>query len=519
MDQYCTGCGTQLSGESVCPQCGKAVTTEPVVLMSEFESSPQPPKKKFRVKWWMILIAAVAAAVLIGAFWGQIALWLMPEATLTAAAAKTGADLAERLEGSPLSVLARTAQWESERTTDISFNLSMGIFGDISANMTMIRDEEKQASAALTDLSMMGLSYSAGTYYTPDRVVYGVDGQFYGVDFATLEEDLRTNPAFADLEQASINEFIIYLEELRKSAVSQQRAEQSGEAYLQLLMDFAKDLELTPGSRTFSVDGTRRRCGTLTVRLDQAELAAFLEGFAGVMENDEAKAEAMGAQEMLSSVFSEEGSDELAWDGMIGKIRDQAAKIRSDADFRVSVVFYIYRDYLTGIGIEMQRADQESVELEVSFGSDVSTGDITLRGKTSSQGETSEYDCTLSLIRGENTYAEQLLISAGEDTAVSYVWDKASGDLNIKFSENSAAKGLDYTAILTEDGECITLDMPDLGSLMEAGESTQEDEMAALLQLADMDMKVTIRKGAVIDIPDYIPLSQWTLDDWMNFNP
>ncbi len=535
MAKYCIFCGAELQDEDTfCSQCGNGVSRTPAEQPGEQllgrssdpvvvePTSPQQwnvqPKKTFRIKWWMILIAAVfVIAILLVSLWSQICLRFMPKLALTQAVANTTADLMERLDGNPLMAFGTMAEWTDGYTMDMDLDLSFGFFGGMDIGINMAVDNQTAASATIVDMEAMGENSVISTYVNEECIVFGIENAdqsgYYGVTFDTLEEDLKKSPAFADADQETIDYFKAYLESCRASAAAQTDREEINQQYLQVMTDLTKELSLTRGSERCSVDGKMRRCDTLSVAISNVQLAGAVDRFADVLSQDEALRSAMESQQITLYVDTDENAAS-GLDDLVEVFRELAENLRSDADGYLTFVYRIYRSRLVGIGVKLNMAVSDNsiaAQIDLALGLDPSAGDIILTAISNSDGGQSKYTLTMSLQKSQTAYSEQFT-SISEDASgnttqseFAYTWKKSKAKL--EFTVSSAEGGeTTYKAELEAGKDEIRLELPDL---LQFADQEEAGEMADMMSYADLTITIELRKGAVVEIPEYINLDQW----------
>lgn len=547
MAKYCIFCGAELQDEDAfCAHCGNEVSQEQAVQPGEqLQEQPEvlighepmvgealpdqqvQSKKPFRVKWWMILIAAVLViAVLFVSLWPQISLRFMPKLVLTQAVVTTTADLTERLDGNPLMAFGAMEKWTDGYTMDIGMDLSLGFFGGMRIGISTAVDNQAAASATVINMEAMGESSISSTYVNKECIVFGIEnaGQsgYYGVTFDTLEEDLKKSPAFADADQETIDNFKAYLESCKTSAAAQSDREEINQKYVQVFTELIKDLTLVPGSENYRVDGKIRRCSTLSVSISNAQLADTVDRFVDVLEQDEAFHSAMESQEQFAIYGDTEEDAVTNLDDVVEVFRKLAEGLRNETDGEVTFIYRIYRSRLVGVGVKLDIATSNGTvteEIDLALGLDPAIGDIILTVMSNSTGEQSKYTLTMSLKKSQTTYSEQF-VSVSEDASgnttqseFAYTWKKSKDKLEFAVTSADGEENTYKTEFEAGEDE-IRLELPDLlqfVNLEEAG------EMGDIMSYADLTITIELHKGAVVEIPEYINLDQWDpmdMDFW-----
>lgn len=520
MSVQCKYCSAEIpDGVVVCPSCGKAIRVQPSHISNTVPISTLSTHKPKR-KWWHILITVIIVLMLAAAFLPMACRYLIPEMTLAAALSQVGSEMSDRLEGSPLSLIEHISQWQDQRTFHWNFGLSLGLLGDIRAGSTTSTDYQNQTSFNQSVTSMMSFNSDTEGYYLPDRYIYGADGHYIGIDYATLEEDLKSSPAFANAGQDEIDKFLTTVNLIQRHNQANFQEEDPSDVYSQLFADAAQDLKLTPGFEKYHVNGKNRLCGTLSVVLDQNYIANLLEAAADFIENERGNSSDGELHQLLPAIIG--GEDVKTLGDTIQSLRDSALQIRVNTRFEASCTFYLLRSRLVGIGMDLFAGSENSadgMQLDLCLGKDVAAGDITLTAKNTDGGVVETVVYTLCVDRTDTEYIDTVRFQSTDAdgliyrTMLSSTWNRTSGSLQITSQDGAGDSQFRLNASLLAQDDMVTLDLPNLHLLFKKNEEEEGDSLADLFQITDFTVKLVFRKGAEITVPNYVPLSQWTVED------
>ena len=536
MGTICPNCGAELpENAKFCSQCGWMVAAQtpveadlpeesaaPEMGSTEPEFAPVAPEKpKQRLKWWMIAIPVVAAlAIVVACMWGQIMLWVSPGVMLAKASVNTNADLKDRLQGTPLAMMAGVINQKGKYTSNIQLGIQESQIGGMDLDMT-IRTDQLQGQQDLTGkLTLMGESFDVSAYLDQDCLALGTsilkDGQYYGITFDTLSGDLRASPLFSSMSEAHMEAFeqsILMLRDQLRLA-SGENGKELASKIQQVFLNFYSGIKLETGHRKLELNGVSRNCSVVSFRMTQEDLADLMENSIAILEQDER------VQSIYGLESAEAGTDEFR-DEVRNSYGELIQTLRNDSLINAECSYYIYGNHLVAIGVE---ADCE-VEGErypgywlLSFGENPAVDDITLtlESEKESTGERIHYVCTLNTRKSAVSCGETLTIqmedggSLREVLSASYLWDRATGDMTLDFSmdeDQDETVAFSHTISLKEQPNGFRAD---LGNIMEIASRFEDAEV---LPYDSMNLAIGVVAGAEITKPEYVNLDQWSKDD------
>lgn len=543
MEKFCPNCGAELpENAKFCSQCGWMVDAQtsveadlpeesasPEMGSTEPEFAPaEPEKPKKRLKWWMIAIPVVVAlAIVVACMWGQIMLWVSPGAVLARASVNTNADLKDRLQETPLAMMAGVINQEGKYTSNIQLGIQESQIGGMDLDMT-IRTDRRQGQQNLTGkLTLMGESVDVSAYLDQDCFAMGTsilkDGQYYGITYDTLSGDLRASPLFSDMSEESLEMFEESIQRLQDQIrlASGENGKEIASKIQQVFLDFYSEIKWETSHRKLELNGVSRNCSVVSFRMTQEDLADLLEKSIAILEQDE----------MARSLFFPSASNlmlgitpydaDSVWEDVRDSYLEIAQTLRNDSLINAECCYYIYGNHLVAIGME---ADCE-VEGErypgywlLNFGENPGVDDITLtlESEKESTGERIHFVCTLNTRKSAVSCGETLTIrmedggSQEKTISASYLWDRATGDLALEFSMEGDLEetvSLSHTISLKEQPNGFRMD---LGNIMEIASRFEDAEM---LPYDSMNLAIGVTAGAEITKPEYVNLDQWSKDD------
>ena len=517
---FCIHCGKELEdGAAVCPQCGNAVTemTEPLEdpVSAPQEISPEIPEeapKGKRIKWWMI---AVPAVLVIGIILALILPGLSrPELELLAAAKKTGEDLMARLEGSPISVNTMNDTWNSGMTLDADIGISMGLFGDMQLGIDYANDPVNQATSTLINFNLMGQSVKSGTFVGKDDLVFVLqnaelgtgDPMYFGLSFATFEEDMKKNSMFSNMEPEILETFIESVHLFQQQQMDTTDTDKAMEELAQKIKTIITDSEWTVAKESLFYQDKEYKSKSMTIRLEHdqlGELFKLIESTSGSVDD------LSGAMEDLGLTAAEDETKPV--DSEYDSISDM---LIHDAQGGVHFRFYIFGGKIIAVECVSDlviSGEASASRALIILGENAATGDITVISETPNDDQIHEVTYVISPVETEAGKGERITTTTKnadgteETTALSFVWNSSTGAFTLE-KVSASGETATGTGVLTVADDEIYFQMDNLYSLLDTEDA---GDMGELLSIGAANLTITIKKGASVTIPEYINIDEW----------
>ncbi len=509
MSQFCEKCGAELmQAGNFCPGCGEPVSAA---------DAGQEPKKKRRLKWWMIVIPIVLVfAIAVGIFWESIYIRIVPEKVLAQAWQNTaGAETAKWSGGLGEQVSAvlgdsNTSSVDMAVELDVSeeMALSFGMTGAVDGNTTQTQmNITLNAQEAETGQEIdMAMDMYLDRDFLAVRMEQLTGEDYIGIAFDSFGEDIRNSPMLSGIFDG---ETLTQVEETvakMKETLNLTNTESAlAEKLPQILTEFADALP-KPTVEPADIELNRMVREGYAIRYEIAyrDYVDLFAQFVSLMEEDEV------LQHQIKTVFE----DPEAWDDFLQIFTSELADLQA-GEGTVTLSFYVYNEYVVQISLGIQGAGEEvDTMLELTFGENPGTDDLFL--KLVDNATRQKVTVTLQSVNSEDTIERTVTMSTAHmdddfDAVLGYKWDSISGDLEIFFEETSKSGNADVQfhldCNLTVETDCVRFEMTDDLSFLD----TSEDFMAEFAE-GEYHLTCTLREGSEITVPDYTNIGDLTED-------
>ena len=492
----CPYCGAEMSElDAFCTKCG--LGTEAYAPVDPKKNK----KKKRKFRWWIIpLVLILAAALLVILFWSRFSLYFAPEIQLVEAMGNTAADFSKRLEGSPLELISKSAQWENGYTSTINIDLSVVGYEGFGIAVSTASDPESGWNMSSTQQKIFGHSSAITTYAGKDSVVFelGAD-DVYSVSFDDLDRVLDSG-VFSGLKEEELAAFRTGVEALRKPS-SSDRADLN-KRYAQVIMDMLKDSTRTAGYEKRMLEGRERSCGVISYGLNNFVLAQGLEDLAEIADEDELLRGTHQSGSAMSGLELFQGEEDQEPLDLPDRLRHEAQKLQQDRDGGITVTFHLCEKKLVRMCMERQAQGNTVFSLDAELGMDTSSGDILAVIKD----EEGQRNILLQTAKNGSVHSDTLRISSqGDIESISWSWDPVTGEMPVVVIKEGRERVIN--AVLKESEDGISLELPDILSALDSEAITG---MGLVQSFARLDAGVTVSPGAKFLVPEGKPLDQWT---------
>lgn len=502
MEKECPYCGAKMSEmDPFCTKCGLGTQA----YLPEEKQARSRKKKGFR--WWMIpLIIVLLGAVIVIVMWSWFRLYFTPELQLVEALSNTGADFTARFKGSPLELIGQVSEWEEGFTSTISLDLSVVGYEGFGAAVSSAWDPDNGSYMISSSQKLFGKTSAKAVYSGQKQVVFAVESSgsadAYAVPFDSLPQGLESE-AFSGMSQEEKDDFSAYLDALRLESGGFDRTSLN-EGYIQVLIDILKESERSVGYEECMLEGRTRKCGVIAYSLNNYVLAQGLEDLADIAQEDGLMYSNYFSRQAVASLdfFSREEEEEQTLDA---KLRSAAAALRQYRDGGITVTFHLFEEKVVRFCVLRQSQGQTDFCLDAELGLDTSTGDILVT--LEKEGEKKNY-----LLRTQSdslTYSDTLTISGqGSAETIAWLWDRESGSLSLTLPLEGETMQIAGGLYSTETG--FVLELPDVLDLLSPKGLTGLDFVQAI---AELDLSITVDRGADIVIPEGKALTDWSVSD------
>lgn len=565
MERYCNKCGNPIpEGANECPVCDPAMPEEPTApfVSTEFfedsepcdscepyartddpslvfespvtpvESGSDTPTKKKKVKWWMIVapIAAVLliAAILVGIFWNAILLRLWPAVALSKAFANTVSDLNSRGEGTLGQELSDIMDEEGMYTSKLDFNFNYGAYMSADLSVTGANDLANNRSLSTLNggLNILFYTYDLDAAMYMDSECWAVNwaqatgDTYYGIVYDTFEEDMLNNEFLSDaIGEDTLSAISAYLDRISEAMeeYSYDAEFEINEEYINILVDFLLERKGSVDSEEIELNGSLKKCDTITYTVSDEELAVLLADLLQVAQEDGELKNLIYSGEVFQ--YLEDADEELEsfWDAFFDGCYDLLDELEA-SDGLSSLTFYLYNDRVARFAYTYENSEDE-VELSLTLGENAAEDDIIFSCVTDIDQVGEEIRIIFSQKVEKELVRQSIRLEVKDDSmnaegTVSYEWDKQAGDLTLDITFVNGEYSWDYSCsmgLYEEDGGMV-FELPELISLLES----IVPEVSAELEGISCEMTCGIYPGAQIQTPDFVnirDLGEDTIDD------
>ncbi len=558
MADKCVYCGSDIpEDQTICSVCGgrKAVeteVTEPVAEPAEdiaaeetgagvtleetldamFVETPaevpaeaKAPTKRKKVKWWYIAIPVVAViALAVALLWNTLTVYLFPEIALANAIGNTVAALETRSQGTPFTMMNKAIDEEGKSTSELDVECTIPDMGDFSIDMQMQSDAQNKQY--MTDISVgaQGVSMDMGLYMDADKLGFNMEmltgESYYGIVYDGFGENLRNNEFLASNlgeEGVEIAEEIVSALEnvLNQEQLTEEQLRASRELYLQVVLDFLKEQELEPGRAAIELDGSQKKCYSITVQLTKEDLVALVDNLLEAMKDDPVVNRSM-------DMFAATGEDTL--EELIDSLQKELEESTDEGEGAFEFVFYLYDNQLAQVDIEVVTEGEEgesySGSYSLIFGTDAAKSDITLRMTSKWDDDTEDVsELRLTTTRDGDIIREEILIvSEGDDeeesrVVLGYEWDRKQGDFEIfaeeiQDEENDINISVKGSLLEEENSYSLTI-----SNLMEQLQSVIGNDLGDM-EGFELTLSISAQAGADIEEPEITDITSMSETDF-----
>lgn len=432
-----------------------------------------------KIRWWMILIAALLIiALILGIFWDAILLHVMPGAVLSKSLISLFSRLEERLEGSPLTLLASGFDESGCNTAQMELHTDNALLGEVRYLMhvqTCGAPRQFQASGTVTSNgTLLELSVYADQNFAAVSSETLLDGAYYGITYDSFSQDIRSIPILPLLVgEKNIKNWEESVDSLqsrmnRSYETPHFSADDIKNTMIGLL---ALKPQITRGH--LSLDGQEREVHAVTFTASGPEIASAAENY----------------KEYLSS-----------------ELLALLEHFRSDGSSSVSATFYLSKRDIVKFSCAIS-LKEDHLELELDLGKNPETSPVSMAAIHRSGGNLNKWLVDVDTEYDDQHYAESCSIVHIENGkqkrhSLRYFWDRSSGDMTLR------REG--------EDEREVSLNLQSAGE----GFRIETDQFESVVSLLDEHPAegssrcvMTVTAGGETEVPDYKNIDQWSGED------
>lgn len=419
-------------------------------------------------KWLIVLLAVLlVAAVAVFAFWDVIAVYVFPKTVLTKALYTAFAQLQQRIDQSPVSVLASQLDADGKYNAQMKLETENDLAGEIRYDLNVSADISSNHLFAQGTASASGTDLDLSVYMDGDFMALSsqdlLKGAYYGIRYESFPEDIRSIP-------------------LLKMFVSEQILSEWDTSVSNIQTMMNKSYQLPELPEFSEEDLEKALTAVLLLPSDVARVEMQVRGEYEKCHRISYSAEGEQVQQLLRYLID-------TGDG---------------TDASVSATFYLFENQVVMMQLN-GKAGGNSVHCALELMCDADDT-LTVRAAYSDNGEENAF-CVRHTANAGNGYLYETWTSypdfegAGEETLISYRWEPVMGELVL-----TGDKAVTLYLKETESGlQIITENFEKLLSALTGQKPNSGSRPVACT--------MTMQKGNEITTPDYKNLSDWSLED------
>lgn len=430
--------------------------------------------------WWLIPVALLlTAAIIIFSCWDAIAIRVTPKVVLSKALINTFSGFRNRMEDSPLSVLANGIDGSGQNTIDMILDTENIILGDIQYQMVVQTEGNPRRIHAQGTVASNDGSLDLEIYLDKDFAAVSskslLEGKFYGITYDTFPEDIRGIPLLPFLiGEKTVTNWEKSVAEWQSQMEKSYEMPRFSTEDLQMALGGIMALKAQVMADTLTINGQKRDVYRVSFSATGPEIASAAHN------------------------YSDNLSDEL---------QILVQKLGNDPDSEIQASFYVYEDVVVKISCDTT-VQNETIRAELFLGMDAARDDLNLsiiqQTKDSlekwsvdvqTEYDTAHYGENLSIVHIENGVQDR--------TAIDYVWDLSSGNMRLNLTEGQEPVSVLLNLQSTETGFRISTDQ------FEALMSAFGDEK----KTGSSSCVMTVTKGSNFSTPKYKNVDQWSGED------
>ena len=425
---FCEKCGTTYNEESnFCANCGV--------------SKAGAPNKRERRKYTPFIAGAVGLLgfAIIAAVIVAVVLPLTRLAPLRPAQLAFGnlnSEIETRLEVSPLHAFALLGELSQSGALTLGFDFDYRPASmwepDVRGNFSMGIDAEQNAFALGGEVRVLGLPFDLEIHMNQDRLAARsrlISNDFYGITFATFDNDFRQFARLLGLDELTIREIVDVIEMIENAlSIDADAAYNVLDKYTELLTDFILGLEFatstTPHGNLIEFDFT------------ETDIAALLNDFIDVLSTDDT------IRDIFSSFDNfDPGMGLYTFNEMIHELRSGVRDFERDITADVTLGLYIgngnrmMQIRLAVDVIDRQWNDEFHTEMLINFGNSV-TDTWTVEIVTTDSWGTDYASGSWSFAETSRGYENTLFFSDSWDQfSLGSTWNPDNGRFTLSYSD------------------------------------------------------------------------------------
>lgn len=505
----CSKCGSILTGNETVTSDVPAFPVENSPEVSKIEAAAGNEKKK---KWWLISICAVMAIAVASAFlWKPLLLRCAPQVYLSISASKTTDDLIRRWEGSPAVLLGNAAEIIQNGTTDLEIAYDFGlIIGTINADLSLRADQSAKRWSLHGNLEALRQESQLDLYLDADCLALRCDrvteGEYYGLNYDTFEQDIRGSALAERLTEEQLVMLIEMVDQLESSINAPTDYNELLKPYVERIIKFCKDQEMTAGTDTLSLDDQEQKCDTISIQPKKEEIVALLNELLDMLEQDD---ELYGVVFGLYGAIKGKKDTRKLWEDGITELKNTVNDFSASRESESTITFYIHDMKLVGLGVDLDIIDRETdkdtqADVLLNFGLDVSKSDISLDVNVQTDADQEQYTIVSTVKKNETIYKETITVTKNAygsiiNSELVSIWDRKTGELEVQVQSEQNEGTFTIGLRETDGGAEIIIDDLAAVLLLFMGKDAED---------VDCSLRVNIREGCNIETPVYKTVDQ-----------
>ncbi len=536
-DCFCTNCGSPVGETSPSapaePDTGDTTVLEqPPVDTTALEQPPvdnpdsetvlETPKKKSKLLLLIPIVGVVAIVALVAvlvttAFAGG------PVSKVANAFAKTFESVSQNDTSEMLTKIME--QGSVEIKGDLS-KWDIGAELNGSFNLKIYSNSKEQMGACDFSMTMAETTIDGGVYYTGDEMAIKSsallgENKVYGVSLKSALENLPKS-VFApgksefSMDQESYDQFMNYLESIKKSKELDKEMEKVLNRYIGYLEDLLEEnAVIKKASGSVSVGDKEIKTNDITIRIDEKAVSEVLKGlWAKAEKDDELKdvlARYLDNNYGLSGIIqdsTQEGIPVHGYENKTGKelVDDLWDEIDDNIDVTIDEIegtdtvveckFQIgsRSKTMVAFNLKVETEGETEIEIDATLGEDICTSELVELEITDANGKETAIKYTVSE-NNDQEYDAKLTVEGQETLTINL--DKEDNSYKVSFGEDGEIRGT-----FKQDGETITLTV----NQIPMAETVWDDDVGDFVvvsNLHDVDLQIVFKSNDTFTMPEY----------------
>jgi len=284
---FCFKCGKEINNsDEYCPDCG--------VSQAPPTPFPQPAKKSYLWLWITLPAVLVIIAAVITVFF-LFFRNLAPILTVGRALSNLGAEVEERIDGSPFKAFLMLPEVLEDGTLTANFGYSYSLFGswltaDVDGSIRLLSNTKEREFALGAQIGTFGESVDFDIYLNRERLAlqFGLfDNNYYGIRYDTFRDDIRAFGGLIGLDDETMENLADLVDGLNEAINNDDAETDLVKAYRDVFIDSAKNLKITETRSHMESTGERVSCKLVEITISKENILEFLNAFYDVVEDND----------------------------------------------------------------------------------------------------------------------------------------------------------------------------------------------------------------------------------------